>query len=122
MLKSDMIIKKPWGQETLYTDKESLYTFKEIKINNGCQLSLQSHTDKEETFVLIEGEADLIIGPNLDHLETIHMEIKKGYNIPIGTIHRMIGIKNTVIMEASTPEIGTTIRYKDDYNRTDETL
>lgn len=122
MLKSDMIIKKPWGQETIYTDKESLYAFKEIRIDDNSRLSLQSHTDKEETFVLIEGEADLIIGPNLDNLKTIHMELKKAYNIPIGTIHRMVGIKNAVIMEASTPEIGTTIRYKDDYNRTDEIL
>lgn len=112
---------KPWGEEVIYTPENLNYTFKQIKINDDCRLSLQSHTQKVETFVLIEGEADLVIGTDLDHLETIHMEIKKGYNIPIGIIHRMIGVKNAVILEASTPETGTTVRYQDDYKRPDET-
>lgn len=116
-----MKITKPWGEEIIYTPENLNYTFKQIKINDGCRLSLQSHTEKVETFVLIEGEGDLIIGPDLDHLETIHMEIKKGYNIPIGTIHRMVGVKNAVILEGSTPETGTTIRYQDDYKRPNET-
>ncbi len=116
-----MKITKPWGEEIIYTPENSNYTFKQMKINDDRRLSLQSHTEKVETFVLIEGEADLIMGPDVDHLETIHMEIKKGYNIPIGTVHRIVGIKNAVILEGSTPETGTTVRYEDDYNRPDET-
>ncbi len=112
---------KPWGEEIIYTPENLNYTLKQIKINDGCRISLQSHTEKVETFVLIEGEGDLIVGPDLDHLETIHMEIKKGYNIPVGTVHRMCGVKNAVILEGSTPETGTTIRYQDDYHRPDET-
>ncbi len=115
------IINKPWGQEIIYTDNNSKYTFKQIIINDGHRLSLQSHTEKSETFLLIEGQADLVIGDNLNNLKTIHMEIKKGYTIPVNTIHRMIGIKNAVILEASTPETGTTIRLQDDYKRPDET-
>ena len=115
------IIIKPWGQEIIYTPKDLKYTFKQIKINDGARISLQSHTEKVETFVLIEGDADLIIGPDVDHLETVHMEIKKGYNIPVGTVHRMIGVKNAVILEASTTETGITYRYQDDYKRPDET-
>jgi len=115
------IITKPWGQEIIYTPEDLNYTFKQIKINDGARLSLQSHTEKVETFILIEGEADLIIGPDTENLQTIHMEIKKGYNIPLGIVHRMIGIKNAVILEASTPETGTTYRYQDDYQRPDET-
>lgn len=114
-------ITKPWGQEIIYTTPDLKYTFKQIQINDGARLSLQSHTEKIETFVLIEGQADLIIGPDIDHLETIHMEKKIGYNIPVNTVHRMIGIKNAVILEASTPETGTTLRYQDDYQRPDET-
>jgi len=112
---------KPWGEEIIYTPENLKYTFKQIKIKDSCRLSLQSHTKKTETFILIEGEADLIIGLDLDNLETIHMEIKKGYNIPLGAIHRIIGIKSAIILEASTPEIGTTIRYQDDYKRPNET-
>jgi len=49
------------------------------------------------------------------------MEKKIGYTIPVGTVHRMIGIQNAIILEASTPETGTTYRYQDDYRRPDET-
>ena len=115
------IINKPWGEEIIYTPQDLKYTFKQIKINDGSRLSLQSHDEKVETFVLIEGQADLMIGPDLEHLDTIHMEIKKGYNIPVGVVHRMIGVKNAIILEASTPETGTTFRYQDDYKRPDET-
>ena len=112
---------KPWGEETIYTPKESAYTFKQIKINNGCRLSLQSHTDKSETFILISGKAELIIGLNINELKTINLNIGQNYNIPVGIIHRLVGIKDAIILEASTPEIGTTIRYQDDYHRSNET-
>jgi mannose-6-phosphate isomerase len=120
-LSDTLVITKPWGQEIIYTPQGLTYTFKQIKINDGARISLQSHTEKIETFVLIEGEADLVIGPDINNLETIHMEKKIGYNIPIGTVHRIIGVKNAVILEASTPETGTTYRYQDDYKRSDET-
>lgn len=112
---------KPWGLEIIHTPDDLKYTYKTIKINNGSKWSLQSHTEKVETFILISGKANLVIGDSLDNLQTIDMEINKSYNIPIGTIHRAIGIENAVILEASTPETGTTIRYQDDYNRPDET-
>jgi mannose-6-phosphate isomerase len=120
-ISQQQVINKPWGKEIIYTNPDSPYTFKQIIINNGHRLSLQSHTDKSETFVLIEGQANLIIGPDINNLKTIPMEIKKGYTIPVGTVHRMVGIKNAVILEASTPETGTTIRFQDDYKRPDET-
>ena len=120
-ISTSQIIIKPWGQETIYTTPDLKYTFKQIQINDGARLSLQSHTEKVETFVLIEGQADLAIGPDADHLETLHMEPKKGYNIPVGLVHRMIGVQNAIILEASTPETGTTYRYQDDYQRPDET-
>lgn len=112
---------KPWGEETIYTPDNSTYTFKKIKINDGCRLSLQSHTDKTETFLLISGEADLVVGPNIDQLQTISLKTNQSYNIPIGTVHRLVGIKQAVVLEASTPETGTTIRHQDDYQRPNET-
>ena len=132
MIKSDMNfdvnnlsfsqkIIKPWGEETIYTPKESAYTFKQIKINDGCRLSLQSHTDKSETFILISGKADLLVGLDVNELKTINLNLGQNYNIPAGTIHRLVGIKDAIILEASTPETGTTIRHQDDYHRSNET-
>jgi len=115
------IITKPWGEETIYTPNDSNYSFKKIKINDGCRLSLQSHTNKSETFLLISGQADLVVGSNINQLQTISLEKNLPYNISIGTIHRLIGVKDAIILEASTPETGTTIRYQDDYKRPNET-
>ena len=112
---------KPWGEEIIYTPNDSKYTLKKIKINDGCRLSLQSHTDKTETFILYSGQADLIVGSTVDQLQTINLKQNQSYNIPVGTVHRLVGVKNAIILEASTPETGTTIRYQDDYQRPDET-
>ena len=120
-LTNTQTITKPWGQEIIYTSPDLKYTFKQIQINDNARLSLQSHTEKVETFVLVEGKADLVIGADMDHLETIHMKLKSGYTIPVGTIHRMIGVKNAIVLEASTPETGITHRYQDDFSRPDET-
>jgi mannose-6-phosphate isomerase-like protein (cupin superfamily) len=120
-LTSSQKIIKPWGEEIIYSPTDSKYTFKKIKINDGCRLSLQSHTDKTETFLLISGLADLVVGTDINKLQTINLKIDQSYNIPIGLIHRLVGIKDAVILEASTPETGTTIRHQDDYHRPDET-
>jgi len=120
-LSSSQKIIKPWGEENIYTPTDSTYTFKQIKINDGSRLSLQSHTDKTETFLLISGQADLVVGPDINQLQTISLKINQSYNISIGTVHRLVGVKDAIILEASTPETGTTIRYQDDYKRPDET-
>lgn len=120
-LTTSQTIIKPWGEEIIYTPTNSKYTFKKIKINDGCRLSLQSHTDKTETFLLISGQADLVVGTDINQLQTINLKINQSYNISIGMIHRLVGVKNAVILEASTPETGTTIRHQDDYQRLDET-
>lgn len=120
--KEARIISKPWGEETIYTADDLKYTFKKIKINAGCKLSLQSHDEKVETFVLISGKAKLVIGSDINNLDTIDMELMKGYSIPLNAIHRMMTVDSeAVVLEGSTPETGVTIRYQDDYNRPNET-
>lgn len=118
----DVVITKPWGQEVIYTPENLNYTFKLMHIKKDCRLSLQSHTEKVETFVLIKGKAELIIGTDVNALETIVMEPMRGYTINVNTIHRMKAVEeDAYIMEGSTPETGTTIRYQDDYGRPNET-
>lgn len=118
----DQHIIKPWGEEIIFTPNNLNYTFKMLTIKKNCRISLQSHTEKIETFVLVEGEANLIIGSDIDHLEVIKMTPKRGYTIDINTIHRMEAIsEGVVILEGSTPETGVTVRYQDDYNRPNET-
>jgi len=118
----DKIVLKPWGQETIFIPRNLKYTFKMLTIKKGCRISLQSHDEKRETFVLVSGEAFLTTGRSLKSLRTLKMEPFRGYTITIKTIHRIAaGTSDAIIIEGSTAEIGTTIRYEDDYNRSDET-
>lgn len=118
----DQHVIKPWGEEVIFTPSNLNYTFKMLTIKKGRRISLQSHTEKIETFVLVEGKANLIVGVDTDHLETIEMTPKRGYTIDVNTVHRMEATdEDAIILEGSTPETGITVRYQDDYNRPDET-
>lgn len=108
-------IAKPWGYEILLSPPESPVTAKISHLNAGCRFSLQYHDVKEETLTLIRGEAKIIIG------EQEEIMVKdRGYFIPKGMIHRCAAVTDCDIFEASTPEVGTTVRLQDDYGRKDE--
>jgi hypothetical protein len=49
------------------------------------------------------------------------MEPERGYTIRPNRKHRLEGVEDAVVLEVSTPEIGTTFRVEDDYARPDET-
>jgi mannose-6-phosphate isomerase-like protein (cupin superfamily) len=115
------IIPKPWGQEILLTTPDLPYVGKIITIKAGTRWSTQIHDKKLETFTCVAGQAKLIIGPDLEHLQETIMEFNQGYTVQTGTVHRIEAITDVTIFEVSTPEIGTTRRLQDDYGRPDET-
>ena len=115
------IVDKPWGKEIILTSSDLPYTSKLLIVKAGKRLSLQYHDQKTETLSLISGSADILQGPNQEHLISTPMELNTGYTIPINTLHRIEAITDCTIIEASTPEIGTTHRIEDDYHRLDET-
>ena len=113
--------KKPWGYELLFASGDSPYMIKLMHINAGCRQSLQVHDEKQETYVLIKGEASLIWENNRGELLETKLEPFVGYKTSLGQKHRLCGITDCDIMEGSTPEKGTTWRLEDDYARPDET-
>ncbi len=54
-------------------------------------------------------------------LREIEMEPGKGYTIRPFQKHRLVALEDAEIVEASTPEVGTTYRLEDDYARPHET-
>lgn len=114
-------IEKPWGYEIHWTSKDKPYMGKIIHIDAGKRLSLQIHDEKQETWLLINGQAKVMWdNENGDLIET-DLEKEKGFSCQVGQRHRLIGITDCDIVEVSTPEIGTTLRLDDDYNRPNET-
>lgn len=116
-----VIIEKPWGKEVIISPPNASYTGKIIYLTAGHRWSLQTHNIKSESFCLYSGTAKLITGPNPENLATIDMALLDGYTISPGTIHRIEALTDCVIFEASSPEVGTTTRIEDDYQRPDET-
>src|SRR5712691_7784138 len=116
-------IDKPWGYEVLLSPPGAPYTSKLIHVNAGKRLSLQLHDIKVETQTLVAGRGVLVLeGPD-GQLHEIEMRTGVGYHITVGQRHRTCAAPDgdATIFEASTPEIGTTLRLEDDYARPDET-
>lgn len=114
-------IEKPWGYELIFTPENCPYTGKIMHIKAGKRQSLQIHDQKQETYFLSSGKAGVIIENPQGQLESIEFEKGKGYTTQLGQKHRIFAITDCDVWEVSTPEIGTTYRLEDDYQRGDET-
>lgn len=114
-------VSKPWGYELHLAQDGGAYMMKIIHINEGCRLSLQAHDAKAETYLIVKGRAAVLIEQSNGEMTQVELKPETGYTTQVGQRHRLIGLTDCDIVEASTPEIGTTWRLEDDYARPDET-
>lgn len=92
-----------------------------LHINKGARLSLQLHDKKQESWFLMNGQAAVVWENQKGELVTTELKPGTGYSTQVGQRHRLVGITDCDIVEVSTPELGTTWRLEDDYDRPDET-
>ena len=103
------VVHRPWGSfETLNTG--SNYQTKRITVNPGASLSLQSHKQRAEHWVVVEGIANITLGQ------------EQSTYIPIGFLHRLENRQQTplVIIEVQTGDYlgeDDIERYEDLYGR-----
>ncbi|MBM3209143.1 cupin [Candidatus Shapirobacteria bacterium] len=114
-------ILKPWGYELILTPPDASLTGKIHHVNQGARCSLQYHDKKQEVLTLVSGKATMVLEDESGALREIEMEPERGYFIKPFQKHRFKGVTDCVILEASTPEEGITVRLDDDYHRTNET-
>lgn len=114
-------IEKPWGHELHWVPEGAPYMGKVLHINAGARLSLQVHDEKQESWLLINGEAAVIWENSKGELIETKLEKGVGYSTKVGQKHRLKGLTDCDIVEVSTPELGTTWRLEDDYARPHET-
>ncbi|MCR4325079.1 MAG: cupin [Candidatus Curtissbacteria bacterium] len=119
---------KPWGYEDHYVTEDLPYMFKNLHIDAGKRLSLQRHLPGEtspgkvESWVVVSGKAKVIWEDATGEMIETELNLGEGFTSVIGQKHRLVGITDCDIHEASSPEgDGTTERLEDDYNRPDET-
>lgn len=114
--KQPRIVEKPWGRETIHAETER-YVGKILFIAQGRRLSLQYHQRKSETMYLWRGHVRLTLGPSPDDLREIDLRPGEAIDLPSGTVHRLLAVEDSEILETSTPELEDVVRLRDDYDR-----
>ena len=109
-------VDKPWGHEIIWAHTER-YVGKVLFVKAGERLSLQYHEAKDETVYVMSGKMVFEVGPRDEEREDRVMKAGDSYHITPHTVHRMIAIEDTTILEASTPELDDVVRLEDKYGR-----
>jgi mannose-6-phosphate isomerase len=112
-------VEKPWGYELIWALSEE-YAGKLLSINAGRQLSLQFHRQKDESWYLLEGVAELELAAAGE--KTTSSEVVRpgaAFRIRPGTVHRIRALEDVLMLEVSTPHLDDVVRLEDDYGRAD---
>jgi mannose-6-phosphate isomerase len=116
---SDVLrVEKPWGYEIVFAHTER-YVGKLLFIRKGEQLSLQFHKEKDETIYVHEGRIELEIGEPGGTLDVEVVGPGHAFRLTPGTVHRWRALEDSVVLEASTPELDDVVRLEDRYGRAD---
>tara|TARA_E500000178_G_C17017295_1_gene753683 strand:- start:469 stop:819 length:351 start_codon:yes stop_codon:yes gene_type:complete len=107
---------RPWGRYFVIQD-ESNYKLKRIEVEPGQRLSYQYHNKRSETWVIVLGEATVIIDGN-----SKKYQVGETVLIPQGSKHRVENQKDLllVFIEIQTGSYfgeDDIVRIEDDYNR-----
>ena len=111
-------VERPWGEYcTINGGDYEGFKVKKIIVRPGCRLSLQSHANRSEHWVIAQGVAKVQLGDEFTELRRNHY-----IYIPVNSRHRIENIGNEPLVFIET-QIGDYLgedditRYEDDYNR-----
>jgi mannose-6-phosphate isomerase len=109
-------VDKPWGHEIWFAHNEH-YAGKLLHVRAGHRLSLQLHRKKDETSYLLSGRLRLTHGPSADDLTTEEVGPGFAWRVEPGVVHTIEALEDSVVIEASTPEVDDVVRLQDRYGR-----
>ena len=109
-------VEKPWGRETwvAHTDK---YALKIIEVNQGTRSSLQFHVRKHEHIYVDSGRLEVEWENETGEMEMLTLGPGDVVENKPGRKHRVKAIKDTRLIEVSTPELDDVVRVEDDFGR-----
>jgi mannose-6-phosphate isomerase len=112
-------VEKPWGHELIWALTEE-YAGKLLAVSAGHEISLQFHREKDESWYLLEGRAELeFAGPGEKAMSSEVVKPGAAFRIRPGTVHRIRALEDTVVLEVSTPHLDDVVRLEDEYGRAD---
>ena len=110
-------VEKPWGHELIWA-LTGVYCGKVLFVKKGHSLSLQFHREKDESWLIHSGRAQIEMGHPGD--KTPNSEVVRpgaAFRMRPGTIHRVRALEDTTIIEVSTPHLEDVVRLEDRYGR-----
>jgi mannose-6-phosphate isomerase len=110
-------VDKPWGWELIWAHSET-YVGKVLFVRAGHSLSLQFHNEKDESWYVESGRAELELGAVGNAvLNTEVITAGASFRFRPGTVHRVTALEDTTILEVSTPHLDDVVRLDDRYGR-----
>ena len=110
-------VEKPWGWELIWAETEH-YLGKLLFVRAGESLSLQFHREKDESWYVQDGRAELELG-EAGQAVLSNEVVGPGtcFRFRPGTVHRVTALEDTTIVEVSTPHLDDVVRLEDAYGR-----
>ncbi|UCC33870.1 MAG: cupin domain-containing protein [Candidatus Bathyarchaeota archaeon] len=101
-------IRKPWGKE-LWIAQEKEYGGKILIIKGNRHTSQHFHKDKKETIYCFKGEVEIVLNDGV-------VTLKEGEDVTLipRSVHRIVGKKDSVLFEVSTPQLADVVRLKEE--------
>lgn len=110
-------VDKPWGHELIWARAEQ-YVGKLLVVTAGHELSLQFHREKDESWYLLEGRAELEFAAAGAKATTSEVVTPgAAFRIKPGTVHRLRALEDVTMLEVSTPHLDDVVRLEDRYGR-----
>jgi len=110
-------VEKPWGWELIWAEADT-YVGKILFVRSGHSLSLQFHRQKDESWYVESGRAELELGDaGQGALNAEVITAGACFHFPPGTVHRVTALEDTTILEVSTPHLEDVVRLEDSYGR-----
>jgi len=108
-------ILKDWGKE-LWIAEEAEYGGKILIVKENKSTSQHYHKDKKETIYCFKGLVDIILSDRI-------VTLKEGDDITLlpNTIHTIVGKKNSILFEVSTPQLADIVRIQENPKKTNKT-
>jgi mannose-6-phosphate isomerase len=110
-------VEKPWGHELIWAETED-YVGKVLFVKAGESLSLQFHRVKDESWLVQAGRAKVELGSAGDAM--LKQEVVgpgAAFRFRPGTVHRVMALEDTTIVEVSTRHLDDVVRLEDRYGR-----
>jgi mannose-6-phosphate isomerase len=110
-------VEKPWGYELIWAETDE-YAGKLLFVKAGESLSLQFHSEKDESWLVHSGRARIeMAAPGEKVPEAEVVGPGAAFRIKPGTVHRVTALEDTTIFEVSTPQLQDVVRLEDRYGR-----